>query len=358
MNAKVIIMFLTSIFSFIYFFSFFSLRMFYSLADKKLSWKASFGYTALIVLGLFLIMTLARYFDIKFFSDVFFYSTIVIIYSLLISILIKPISMIAKLNPTFNISLLVGLLALFFIVGIYNAYQLTVKKIEFTSDKISRVYNFVLLSDTHLGSNSPEFFKKIMSKVCELKPEAIFITGDFIDEKHITLEDIRIIEDAHCPFYFITGNHEVYADKHNGFFDDLKNFHKFENDSTVTEFNNEIDIVGFPWGNKRMNSDDNYENLLNSSKIDSSKYNILLNHEPAGIELIASNNFDLMLAGHTHNGQMFPFNYLVKLRYDNIYGLYKIDDMDLYVTSGTATWGPKIRLGTQNEIVQVILRPE
>jgi len=67
---------------------------------------------------------------------------------------------------------------------------------------------------------------------------------------------------------------------------------------------------------------------------------------------------DLMLAGHTHNGQMFPFNYLVKLRYKYIYGSHKINDMDLYVTSGTATWGPKIRLGTQNEIVQIILKPE
>ena len=332
--------------------------MFYSLAEKKLSWKANFAYTALIVVGLFLIMTLARYFDIKFFSDVFFYSVIVIIYSLLISLILKPITMLVKLNPTYNISILIGILALFFIVGIYNAYQLTVKKIEFTSDKIRKEYNFVLLSDTHIGSNSPEFFKKIMGKVCELKPEAIFITGDFIDEKHITLEDIRIIEDAHCPFYYITGNHEVYADKHNGFFDGLNNFHKFENDSTVTEFNNEIDIIGFPWGNMRMNSNENYEKLLNNSKIDSSKYNILLNHEPSALEMIASSNIDLMLAGHTHNGQMFPFNYLVKLRYENIYGLYEIEDMDLYVTSGTATWGPKIRLGTQNEIVQVILRPE
>ena len=351
-------MFLTTIFSLIYFFTFFSLRMFYSLAEKKLTWKANLLYAVLIVVGLFLIMTLARYFEIKFFSDVFFYSAIVIIYSLLISLILKPITMLVKLNPIYNISILLGLLALFFIVGIYNAYQLTVKKIEFTSDKISKEYNFVLLSDTHIGSNSPDFFKKIMSKVCKLKPDAVFITGDFIDEKHITLDDIRIIEDAHCPFYYITGNHEVYADKHNGFFDQLKNFHEFSNDSTVTEFNNEIDIVGFPWGNMQMNSLENYQQLLDNSNIDNSKYNILLNHEPSAVDMIASNNINLMLAGHTHNGQMFPFNFLVKLRYENIYGLYKIDDMNLYVTSGTATWGPRIRLGTQNEIIQIILKPE
>ena len=320
--------------------------------------SANFTYTAFIAIGLFLIMTAARYFEIKFFSDVFFYSTIVIIYSLLISLILKPITMIVKLNPTYNISILVGILALFFIVGIYNAYQLTVKKVEFTSDKVTKEYNFVLLSDTHIGSNSPEFFEKIMGEVCELKPEAVFITGDFIDEKHITLKDIKIIEDAHCPFYFITGNHEVYADKHNGFFSDLKNFHKFEYDSTITHFNDEISIIGIPWEDMRMNNDDHYENLINSTDINPEKFNLLLNHEPSALKLFSENNIDLMLAGHTHNGQMFPFNYLVKLRYENIYGLYKIDNMDLYVTSGTATWGPKIRFATQNEIIQITIKPE
>jgi predicted MPP superfamily phosphohydrolase len=253
---------------------------------------------------------------------------------------------------------LVGLLALFFVIGIYNAYQLTVKKIEFSSNKITREYNFVLLSDVHIGSNSPDFFKKIMAKVCELKPEAVFITGDFIDERYITIEDIRVIEDAHSPFYYITGNHEVYADKHNHFFDDLNNFHKFEVDSTVEEFNNEINIIGFPWGNMRMNNQGYYEKLMKNSVINPSKYNILLNHEPSAVEMISDNNIDLMLSGHTHNGQMFPFNYMVKLRYKYIYGSYSVNDMDLYVTSGTATWGPKIRFGTQNEIIQIILKPE
>ncbi|MCK4979516.1 MAG: metallophosphoesterase, partial [Candidatus Delongbacteria bacterium] len=184
-------------------------------------------------------------------------------------------------------------------------------------------------------------------------------TGDFIDEKHITLEDIRIIEDAHCPFYFITGNHEVYADKHNGFFDDLKNFHKFYYDSTKIDFNDEISIIGLPFnGGIQKQTVATHDKMIRNSEIDSSKYNILLNHEPTSLNLFSENNIDLMLAGHTHNGQMFPFNYLVKLRYDHIYGSHKIKNMDLYVTSGTATWGPKIRLGTQNEIVQIILRPE
>ena len=62
-----------------------------------------------------------------------------------------------------------------------------------------------------------------------------------------------------------------------------------------------------------------------------------------------------MLCGHTHNGQIFPFNFFVKLKYPNIYRLYEKLNSKLYVSSGAGCWGPKMRLGSQNEIVELIL---
>ena len=59
-----------------------------------------------------------------------------------------------------------------------------------------------------------------------------------------------------------------------------------------------------------------------------------------------------MLSGHTHNGQIFPFNLLVKLQFPQIYGLYKEANNNLYVSSGVATWGPKIRIGSRNELIK------
>ena len=58
-----------------------------------------------------------------------------------------------------------------------------------------------------------------------------------------------------------------------------------------------------------------------------------------------------MLSGHTHNGQIFPFNLFVRLQFKFKYGLYSNKDSKLYVTSGAGTWGPKLRLGTSNEII-------
>ena len=86
------------------------------------------------------------------------------------------------------------------------------------------------------------------------------------------------------------------------------------------------------------------------------KFNIILVHKSLIWDQIYS-TCDLMLSGHTHNGQIFPFNFLVRLRFKYKYGFFKKDKSNLYVTSGAGCWGPKMRLGTFNEIVIINLIP-
>ncbi|MBD3338920.1 MAG: hypothetical protein GF353_07420 [Candidatus Lokiarchaeota archaeon] len=73
-------------------------------------------------------------------------------------------------------------------------------------------------------------------------------------------------------------------------------------------------------------------------------------HSPQGIEDAKKVGIDLQLAGHTHNGQIFPFNFFVRIFFKHIKGLYDLEDMFLYVSPGTGTWGPYMRLGLKNEI--------
>jgi len=77
---------------------------------------------------------------------------------------------------------------------------------------------------------------------------------------------------------------------------------------------------------------------------------ILLHHIPEGVDYAKSTGIDLMLTGHTHNGQIVPFNLLVKMIFSRSEGLYDVDGMKLYVSPGTGTWGPPMRLGSMNEI--------
>ena len=80
-------------------------------------------------------------------------------------------------------------------------------------------------------------------------------------------------------------------------------------------------------------------------------------HQPSIWES-APENTDLMLSGHTHNGQIFPFNLLVKLKFKTVYGVSKRLHSTLYVSSGSGTWGPRMRLGTKNEIIKVLISPK
>ena len=104
------------------------------------------------------------------------------------------------------------------------------------------------------------------------------------------------------------------------------------------------------------------DNISNKSKMEyldklskENLFNLLIVHKPS-IWKKASYKANLMLSGHTHNGQIFPFNLIVKLQFPQNYGLYKNNNNHLYVSSGSATWGPKMRIGSNNEIIHFELK--
>ena len=92
--------------------------------------------------------------------------------------------------------------------------------------------------------------------------------------------------------------------------------------------------------------------------VDTQKFVLLLYHRPQGLEDAAAQGVDLMISGHTHNGQIFPFNMIVRQVFDRIVGLYEHGNAKLYVSQGTGTWGPVIRFGTRAEITEFIVLPD
>jgi predicted MPP superfamily phosphohydrolase len=80
-----------------------------------------------------------------------------------------------------------------------------------------------------------------------------------------------------------------------------------------------------------------------------------MNHQPTGFEVAAKRRIGLVLSGHVHNGQVWPFNHLVGLFYPYLKGLHRRDNSFLNVSTGTGFWGPPMRLGSFNEIV--VLEP-
>lgn len=82
---------------------------------------------------------------------------------------------------------------------------------------------------------------------------------------------------------------------------------------------------------------------------------ILLSHQPRAIYSAAQAGVGLVLAGHTHGGQIWPFTYLVRLQQPFLEGLHRVDRTQLYVSPGTGYWGPPMRLGTRAEITKITL---
>jgi predicted MPP superfamily phosphohydrolase len=83
---------------------------------------------------------------------------------------------------------------------------------------------------------------------------------------------------------------------------------------------------------------------------------VYLSHTPVGAKLAAAAGAGLMLCGHTHGGQIWPFNFLVKLRYPELVGRFAHDPMTLIISRGAGTWGPRMRLWQSGEIVLITVR--
>ena len=232
--------------------------------------------------------------------------------------------------------------------GLWNARKIRIKNLEIVSNHINGSFSFVFISDVHIGSNSPKRLEKIIPLVNQLNPKFLLIGGDLIDSSSFQIDDLLSLKKIKCPIYFVTGNHEYYIQN---FQHHLNNFHKcniriLNNEAVIHD---DINLIGINDNLTIEQKKNIYINLLSDNK-----FNLLAVHQPSLWKLV-KNNVYLMLSGHTHNGQIFPFNLLVKIQFPQIYGLYKNRDNSLYVSSGISTWGPKIRIGSQNELINIKL---
>ena len=358
-NIKALIMFITSISLMFYIFSFITVIMLNVLFERKVSVKHNLLYSLIILAVFYVFMFTGRGFNIPFFWNLSFYLGVLIMYALFFAVILKLSGFIYNPGPKVNLILMISLIFAFFAYGFYNAHGLKIRTIELASGKISRSYTFVQISDVHLGTESLDYLDKVVSEVNKLEPDLVFITGDFLDDPALKPSDIKGLAKLSSRAYFITGNHERYSMYTDEFFEECEVVTVLDHFRRQDDFNEEISVFGIEW-NRR-----NFENrkseqvvFFDSIKVDGSKFNIFLNHEPALVTEAEANGMNLMLSGHTHNGQIFPFNFFVRTRYKYIYGLYKIGNMDLYVTSGTGVWGPFMRIGSENEIVEIVLEPE
>ncbi|MDI6738897.1 MAG: metallophosphoesterase [Candidatus Edwardsbacteria bacterium] len=251
------------------------------------------------------------------------------------------------------------------IAGHINALKPQIKMLELSVPKTAKnlkSLNIVMASDIHLGAiNGSGRLAKLADMVNAQEPDIILLAGDIVDE------DIgRVIKDnlgetlkklkAPLRVYGVTGNHEYIGGAAAAV--DYLNAHGVTmlRDSAVL-IDNSFYVAG-----RDDRSGQRFNGRLRRSLpellagVDRTKPLILMDHQPLELEAVAAQGVDLQFSGHTHHGQLWPFNYVTQKVYQISRGYEKIGDTHFYVSSGYGTWGPPVRIGSRPEIVKIVLR--
>ena len=268
--------------------------------------------------------------------------------SLFIVFFILLISFILNINEAQKIFIFFITFIPLIIYGFFNAKNVSVKQLKFSHSKIKKKIKFIFLSDIHIGSNSPKILKKIIPLINQHNPSFVLVGGDLIDSSSFKIQDLDEMKKINAPIYFVTGIHEHYIEDSQKHLNDFKNqnIKILDNENVLVD---RINIIGLSDNQTKENKINKFEQLF-----DSDYFNLLLVHQPS-IWNSLKEKANLTLSGHTHNGQIFPFNFIVKIQFPQIYGVYSHLKNYLYVSSGAATWGPKIRIGSKNEILNIEL---
>ena len=271
-------------------------------------------------------------------------------------------SSLIKLIPDKRLILSVVILLTAFInlYGIFEAWNIKTERLTFRTDKLPEgveKLRIVQISDIHLSQiNGVKLVNRITGIIFDLNPDLLVSTGDLIDDGLREPDKVQVLFSTiktKYGKYAVTGNHEFFGDTLKKLkFTEKCGFKLLRNRSV--KINNFINIAGVD--DPAANSNGIVKAVDESIVIDGfspDKINIFLKHQPR----IKKNNigkFDIQLSGHTHGGQIFPFNYLVGLMYKYMRGLYNLGGNSyLYVSRGTGTWGPPVRFLRPPEITVI-----
>ena len=252
--------------------------------------------------------------------------------------------------------------------GSINAASPVVKKIDLKLNNgkvLKQPVKIALVTDIHLGriiKNSR--LEKMVAMVNSQKPDIILLSGDIVDEDIAPVisnglgKTLAGLESAH-GVYAVTGNHEYIGGAEPAVKYLSQYGINFLRDSAV-KINNSIYIAG--------REDKSVTRFTKTQRVPLKKILegtdkkipvVLMDHQPVNIDEVVKEEVDLMVSGHTHDGQMWPINYITGMFFKASFGYYTFDKTRVYVSNGFGTWGPPVRIGNTPEIVLInITGPE
>lgn len=255
-----------------------------------------------------------------------------------------------------------GLFLLLSVKGFYSALALPpIREVRVKIPRLKAPKSIAMISDVHIGKTlGRKFLQGVVDKINALKADIVVIVGDLVDDRIENLKDelepLKQLESKE-GVYYVAGNHEYYhgADSIVEHLKtcNLKVLHNRHIELDDVNLAGVSDLAGLRFGHLKPD--------LESARsgLNPHKPSILLSHQPKFVRENDVSDFDLVLCGHTHAGQVFPLSLFVWIDQHYIHGLYRLPaskdsqskSTQLYVSSGVGFWGPAIRFLAPSEIV-------
>ncbi|MBN1542933.1 metallophosphoesterase [candidate division KSB1 bacterium] len=251
-------------------------------------------------------------------------------------------------------------------LGWWNAAHPDIVRLDLTLSRSSALrypLHLVVATDLHIDESvSPKRVQKWVSLINRQKADAVLLVGDILDGHQPHRLDSRFAESlrqlqSRTGVFAVPGNHEYYVgiDSALAFFRSagitaLRDTAVVIDEAFVLAGRDDRTRSSFGQARKRISE------LLKN--IDPALPIIVLDHQPFDLNEIVTAQVDLQVSGHTHHGQLVPFNWITGQMYEKSWGLLKKNATFIYVSSGLGTWGPPMRLGNRPEIVSIRVNPK
>ncbi|MGW4405289.1 metallophosphoesterase [Nonomuraea sp. NPDC004702] len=221
---------------------------------------------------------------------------------------------------------------------------------------------FAVVSDIHLGPlTGVGHTERIVRMINGLRPDVVAIVGDLVDGSVAQLgalaKPLKSLESRYGA-YFVTGNHEYYTQ--NGpqeWIEELDQLGVRSLRNERVEISHQgavLDLAGVnDLNGEAVGDGPDFAKALGGRT--PGRSTVLLAHQPVQVDQAAGFGVDLQLSGHTHGGQIAPFNLVVGLQQPVVSGLATVDGVQVYVTRGAGFWGPPVRVGAPPEITMLEL---
>ncbi|KAB2954288.1 metallophosphoesterase [Heliorestis acidaminivorans] len=268
-------------------------------------------------------------------------------------------------TPLFLTITVVALTALIILYGSWNAHNPRITSYEIPIAKSAgplEELKIVVVSDLHLGNIvKNDRLLKMVNMVKELDPDLILLPGDIIDEDPgpFAEQDMKATFGKLNPPYGIfaaLGNHEYIG----GHWEDII-VHLEEAGVTVLQdeykkVDDRFYIVGRDDRSRHHFAGSARKSLAEvMTDVEQGLPILLMDHQPLDLEEAVEQGVDLQVSGHTHRGQLFPFNFVTHFMFETDWGHLKKGDSNFVVSTGYGTWGPPIRTGNWPEVVEITL---